>query len=1001
MAINTDPTLTKDILKPINLPVVEPEQPVVEEPVIEDPSQITEPMENQPLSESITEEVQVAGKLPINQIVEMVSDYTSSTRDKVYNKVEQKDLVADMGNFLVVRPADDMELSDLVKGINKGDPNAPGINFFDLGEELTTDKSLRFLFAFDQKDTSLASFMQNVADKNKELFKKASRDKVSIETQIKLAEKYGQNELIIKMLSRKPGEILPAEDTLGAIIGLVNWNKMTKQHVQKAIDKKGKTAEQIKEDNIIALRFISLQSQLSASLSGNVSEGGRLLSTMRHINKITQSGDFSKYADELHSILGKKFETIEDMDEALNYYIRLEKHQQLDYGKKLFSARASDSIIEIWMNSILSSPITHFVNMGGNEIFSHIKLFERGLGGIIGDVRTKIPGFQGDERLYVREMASGYYGKYSSLWDAIVLASRTLVTEQTGIEATKIDARNMKSIGKTGNIAEIVANATQKGDWLGAFIDILGVSVRMSTRALITEDEFFRVTAMGSAKRMEAKRIQIDVENAEYKKELAKGSNHKEALKISKKKASIAFANAMSDPSQSTMNTVTDYAKELTFTKDLQGFLAGMQPNMNHPLVKMFVPFFRTPVNLFTEVFDRTLPFKVIKKFHTGTGREKDEALAKLIMGWGIGLAWWQLVAGQADEGFFCTGSGPSQPQAKKAMLRQKILPYSCTFTMEDGTMRSVTYSRLDPVSGLLAIASDFNYYIQYERDEGAAMAVRKAFVLAMADYVDQHPMMSGLSDIANIITDKHPNMSAEDMYERFEALMTEKVGSIALSPASSSFFSYLERINDPTASSTLLPPGENIFGDTYTEMPPYMIGFYTALQKAKSKNPFWANDLDEDGNRIIPTAKNLWYEERMQGMSRGWEYWSPLKIMDAEFKDVDEEIVRLGSLGTSGPSMPYRKLSGTLLNNKEYDDYIKYINEVDENGYIRGDVGYNRSTTLLRSLKQLIRSEEYRLTRIPEDKMDLIMDIVSERKSDARTQLINNHIRLASIFKR
>lgn len=108
--------------------------------------------------------------------------------------------------------------------------------------------------------------------------------------------------------------------------------------------------------------------------------------------------------------------------------------------------------------------------MGGNEIFSHIKLFERGLGGIIGDVRTKIPGFQGDERLYVREMASGYYSKYSSLWDAIVLASRTLVTEQTGIEATKIDARNMKSIGKTGNIAEIVANATQKVIGLGLLL---------------------------------------------------------------------------------------------------------------------------------------------------------------------------------------------------------------------------------------------------------------------------------------------------------------------------------------------------------------------------------------------------------------------------------------------------------------------------------------------------------------------------------------------------
>ena len=107
------------------------------------------------------------------------------------------------------------------------------------------------------------------------------------------------------------------------------------------------------------------------------------------------------------------------------------------------------------------------------------------------------------------------------------------MTEQTGIEATKIDARNMRSIGKTGNIAEIVKNATQKGDWLGSFIDILGVSVRMSSRFLITEDEFFRVSAMGSAKHMEAKRIQIDVENAEYR--LNRAVSYPRILNIKKK----------------------------------------------------------------------------------------------------------------------------------------------------------------------------------------------------------------------------------------------------------------------------------------------------------------------------------------------------------------------------------------------------------------------------------------------------------------------------------
>ena len=53
---------------------------------------------------------------------------------------------------------------------------------------------------------------------------------------------------------------------------------------------------------------------------------------------------------------------------------------------------------------------------------------------------------------------------------------------------------------------------------------------------------------------------------------------------------------------------------------------------MNHPIAKLLY-LFKTPVNIFTEVFDRSLPFNVINKFKNGTGREKDEAMAKIVMG--------------------------------------------------------------------------------------------------------------------------------------------------------------------------------------------------------------------------------------------------------------------------------------------------------------------------------------------------------------------------------
>ena len=162
MAINTDPTLTKDILKPINLPVVEPEQPVVEEPVIEDPSQITEQDVNLVNTDNTQGEIKLAGwgKAATDAwgaVMNKGSEIVTESEKKIYGNLKPKEEITDMGGYLLVKPTEDLEIGDLTGLLKEG--SNPGINFFSLGEKLTTDESLRAVFAFDQYDQNLASFL--------------------------------------------------------------------------------------------------------------------------------------------------------------------------------------------------------------------------------------------------------------------------------------------------------------------------------------------------------------------------------------------------------------------------------------------------------------------------------------------------------------------------------------------------------------------------------------------------------------------------------------------------------------------------------------------------------------------------------------------------------------------------------------------------------------------------------------------------------------------------
>jgi hypothetical protein len=639
--------------------------------------------------------IQLASANPIKNIIEA----TDEALKRVYGNVQQKDLVVDVGDSLIIRPAEEIDLSDLNKTLFEGDKKAPGVNFYDLGKKLTTDESMKILFGFEQYDQNLSSFLENIKKANKPLFDAMKRDKISVEVLKSMAEKNGVDSMVLRMLTRKPGEVLPAEDVTASILALKNFGDITDRHVQKALETGDKT------DKLIAGRYISILSQLSASLSGNVSEYARGMATVRWASKLQEGGSIQDYAEELQDIVNRA-EGTEDIDYLLNFYMSIPKKQRLEFAEKSMGAKTVDALMEIYINSLLSSPITHLVNMSGNTIFQGLKLFENLPASMSGAVRTNILGQDPKDRVFLQEGFYKSHGLMMGFKDALLLSGRTFVKEEPGSASTKIELPNNRAMGSTGDIREVMKNindATLNGQYLPAFVDMLGVYNRMSSRFLISEDEFFRVIAGRSAVYGDAIRRSNEVYY-----DILKITGDAEEAKL---KAGAEYANAVKNPNT---EVVENYAKELTFTGDLDGILARGQSITSHPFMKIFVPFYKTPVNIFTEVFDRTLPYNVYKKMKTGTGREKDEAIAKFVTGWGAGLAFYTFASGDYNDDFHCSGSGPDNPNAKKAWLRTGQQPYSCTVRMDDGTQRSFTFSRFDPVSPILAMASDLNYYIQH-----------------------------------------------------------------------------------------------------------------------------------------------------------------------------------------------------------------------------------------------------------------------------------------------
>ena len=158
------------------------------------------------------------------------------------------------------------------------------------------------------------------------------------------------------------------------------------------------------------------------------------------------------------------------------------------------------------------------------------------------------------------------------------------------------------------------------------------------------------------------------------------------------------------------MQYAQDEAQYLTFTRDLQQGTLGkvLQDATNKlPLLRLVLPFVRTPTNILKYAFERTPGIAVLKEergrmindLRSGDPVRQSQAVGKLMTSVTIGGIFIDTIYNNRE---YITGGGPRDPKQKEALEATGWRPYSIKI---GDTYYS--YQRLDPLATLLGVGAD------------------------------------------------------------------------------------------------------------------------------------------------------------------------------------------------------------------------------------------------------------------------------------------------------
>lgn len=553
-------------------------------------------------------------------------------------------------------------------------------------------------------------------------------------------------------------------------------------------------------------------------------ETGRTLAGMRKLisgvdrrmrvvfNRIKNKPEFEQQAI-IEQIA--KFD-IEDDKEFIKFLDKLDKSHFLDKFAEWATAA------KLW------NPTTHLVNFGGNTLRQAIDL------GIMTVLQPKTA-------------KADWMGAMSGIRQGLKNSLKAMTNE---------------------GYARQLSKYVEEGGETPAIKGLLGRVVRTPFQALGASDELFKAVAYNRSMYRQAYRM--------ARKEGLRG-----------KELEVRMAELLKRPSFDMMDEATAQAKKMTFQEDMDDLTRkvndlrtpakfdSLGAKSGATLLRLFLPFLKTPTNLFKQAVDFAPVLggiKNFKKLKKAAKAGNNEAVARIVGEQIIGTALTGFVVHKFLNGEI-TGSAPKNAAERQQFYAEGKLPYA----IKVGN-KWIQYKRIDPLSTVVGLVAD-TAELKKSQDFNAG-----SLVSMVANNLQDKTYLKGISDLMALL--------GGDPWEQENVMKNLLVGSTL-----PSFLGHTARTVDPVIRE------RETLGDAFKSQIPGL------SQTLPAK-------VDVVGNTIERANKGLNY------------FFNPIQSQSATSDPVimtlmNENItISVPSSSFTRDKVPYK------LNGNDYEAYSRYVGQ-------------------------------------------------------------------------